>query len=106
MISALFDTLIARRRILQLAAILVEARNQAIDQVAGTGMRDVAYDRRHVDDVVSLRYAELVVVKIKQLHGGAPLLDGYEDAVADLVVESLGQVPFTGRVLQQHHLAG
>src|SRR5712691_3757402 len=69
-------------------------------------MRDVAHDRRHVDDVVALQHAQFVVVKIKQLHGDAPLLDGYEDAVADLVVDRLGQVPLAGRVLDEDHLAG
>src|SRR5713101_2779316 len=34
------------------------------------------------------------------------LLDGYEDAVADLVVDRLGQVPLAGRVLDEDHLAG
>ena len=35
-----------------------------------------------------------------------PLLDGYEDTVADLVVDRLGEVPLAGRVLDQEHLAG
>src|ERR1700732_2248409 len=35
-----------------------------------------------------------------------PLLDGYEDTVADLVVDCLREMPFTGGVLDQEHLAG
>src|SRR6516162_703695 len=35
-----------------------------------------------------------------------PLVDGYEDAVADLVVDRLGKVPLAGRVFDQDHLAG
>src|SRR5437016_12234800 len=37
---------------------------------------------------------------------GLPLLDGYEDTVADLVVDRLGEVALAGRVLDQEHLAG
>src|SRR6266436_6352895 len=35
-----------------------------------------------------------------------PLLDGYEDTVADLVVDRLREVPLAGRILDQEHLAG
>src|SRR6202048_4753404 len=35
-----------------------------------------------------------------------PLLDGYEDTVADLVVDRLGKVTLASRVLDQDHLAG
>src|ERR1700730_3493711 len=35
-----------------------------------------------------------------------PSVDGYEDTVADLVVDRLREMPFTGRVLDQDHLAG
>src|SRR3984893_6903568 len=35
-----------------------------------------------------------------------PSVDGYEDTVADLVVDCLREMPFTGRVLDQDHLAG
>src|SRR5712672_1177517 len=35
-----------------------------------------------------------------------PLLDGYEDTVADLVVDRLGKVTLAGRILDQDHLAG
>src|SRR5882762_11136474 len=35
-----------------------------------------------------------------------PLLDGYEDTVADLVVDRLREVPLAGCVLDQDHLTG
>src|SRR5216683_6634947 len=35
-----------------------------------------------------------------------PSVDGYEDTVADLVVDRLGEVPLAGRVLDEDHLAG
>src|SRR5262249_38763543 len=35
-----------------------------------------------------------------------PLLDGYEDTIADLAVDRLGEVTFAGRVFDQEHLAG
>ena len=35
-----------------------------------------------------------------------PLLDGYEDAIADLAVDCLGEVTFAGCVLDQEYLAG
>src|SRR5712691_1913153 len=34
------------------------------------------------------------------------LLDGYEDTVADLIVDRLREMPLTGRVLDQDDLAG
>src|SRR4029077_8966713 len=70
------------------------------------GIRDVAHDRRYVDDAVAFEHAQLVVVKIKQLHVGAPLLGGYENAVADLAVDRLGEVPLAGGVLDEDYFAG
>ena len=35
-----------------------------------------------------------------------PLFDSYEDAVPDLAVDGLGEVPLAGRVLDQNHLTG
>src|SRR5713101_998149 len=35
-----------------------------------------------------------------------PSVDGYEDTVADLVVDRLGEVPLAGRVLDEEYLAG
>src|SRR5437899_2671168 len=35
-----------------------------------------------------------------------PSVDGYEDTVADLVVDRLGEVTLAGRVLDQEYLAG
>src|ERR1700730_19261384 len=35
-----------------------------------------------------------------------PLLDGYEDTIADPVVDRLGKVTLAGRVFDQDHLAG
>src|SRR5215472_14874463 len=36
----------------------------------------------------------------------APSVDGYENAIADLAVDRLGEVTFAGRVLDQKHLTG
>ena len=33
-------------------------------------------------------------------------VDGYEDTIADLVVDRLGEMPLAGRVLDQEDLAG
>ena len=60
--------LAARRGVVELCAVLVEPRDQPVDQVTRAGMRDVPHDRRDVDDAVALQHTQLVVVKEQQLH--------------------------------------
>src|SRR5205823_5144703 len=62
-----------RRRLFELRTIAGEALDEAIDQVARAGMRDVLHDGRDIDDAaVALQHPELEVVEIQYLHLFSP----------------------------------
>ena len=65
-------TPLAGRGVLELAPIGGKMRDQAADQVARAGVRDVAHDGGDIDDGVSLHHAQFVVVEKCQLHGSLP----------------------------------
>ena len=54
---------------LNAAADIGPAFNDAIDQIAGSGMRNILYRGRDINNIVALQHTQTEIIEIHELHG-------------------------------------
>src|SRR5207244_11808874 len=68
-----WHTLATRCGVFELALVLIKTRDQPVDQITRTGMRNVAYRRRHLDHPVALHDTQLVIAETQTIHVAATM---------------------------------